>query len=150
MEIILQEDVENLGEIGDLVKVKDGYARNYLLPRGLALTASRRNVRVLEHRKRLTAKKRERAQQNANAVRDRLSGLTLSITARAGEEDKLFGSVTNIDIEKALQERDVAIDRRKIILAEPIKQLGTYTVPIRLSRDVEASVTVQVSPESVA
>ena len=150
MEIILQEDVENLGEIGDLVKVKDGYARNYLLPRGLALTASRRNVRVLEHRKRLVARKRERAQQNANAVRDRLSGLTLSITARAGEEDKLFGSVTNIDIEKALQERDVAIDRRKIILAEPIKQLGTYTVPIRLSRDVEASVTVQVRPESAA
>ncbi len=150
MEIILQEDVENLGEIGDLVKVKDGYARNYLLPRGLALTASRRNVRVLEHRKRLAARKRERAQQNANAVRDRLSGLTLSITARAGEEDKLFGSVTNIDIEKALQERDVALDRRKIILAEPIKQLGTYTVPIRLSRDVEASVTVQVRPESAA
>ena len=150
MEIILQEDVENLGEIGDLVKVKDGYARNYLLPRGLALTASRRNVRVLEHRKRLAARKRERAQQNANAVRDRLSGLTLSIPARAGEEDKLFGSVTNIDIEKALQERDVAIDRRKIILAEPIKQLGTYTVPIRLSRDVEASVTVQVCPESAA
>ncbi len=150
MEIILQEDVENLGEIGDLVKVKDGYARNYLLPRGLALTASRRNVRVLEHRKRLTAKKRERAQQNANAVRDRLSGLTLSITARAGEEDKLFGSVTNIDIEKALQAQDVTIDRRKIILAEPIKQLGTYTVPIRLSRGVEASVTVQVSPESAA
>ncbi len=150
MEIILQEDIENLGEIGDLVKVKDGYARNYLLPRGLALPSSRRNVRVLEHQKRLVARKRERAQQNANAVRDRLSGLTLSITARAGEEDKLFGSVTNIDIEKALQERDVAIDRRKIILADPIKQLGTYTVPIRLSRDVEASVTVQVRPESAA
>ena len=150
MEIILQEDVENLGEIGDLVKVKDGYARNYLLPRGLALTASRRNVRVLEHRKRLAARKRERAQQNASAVRDRLSSLTLSITARAGEEDKLFGSVTNIDIEKALQAQNVTIDRRKIILAEPIKQLGTYTVPIRLSRDVEASVTVQVRPESAA
>ncbi len=150
MEIILQEDVENLGEIGDLVKVKDGYARNYLLPRGLALTASRRNVRVLEHRKRLAARKRERAQQNANAVRDRLSGLTLSIMARAGEEDKLFGSVTNIDIEKALQAQNVTIDRRKIILAEPIKQLGTYTVPIRLSRDVEASVSVQVRPESAA
>ena len=150
MEIILQEDVENLGEIGDIVKVKDGYARNYLIPRGLALTASRRNVRVLEHQKRLAAGKRERVQQNANAVRDRLSGLTLAITARAGEEDKLFGSVTNIDIEKALQERDVTIDRRKIILAEPIKQLGTYTVPIRLSRDVEASVTVQVRPESAA
>ena len=150
MEIILQEDVENLGEIGDLVKVKDGYARNYLLPRGLALTASRRNVRVLEHRKRLAARKRERAQQNANAVRDRLSGLTLSIMARAGEEDKLFGSVTNIDIEKALRAQNVTIDRRKIILAEPIKQLGTYTVPIRLSRDVEASVSVQVRPESAA
>lgn len=150
MEIILQEDVENLGEIGDIVKVKDGYARNYLLPRGLALTASRRNVRVLEHQKRQAARKRAHAQQNANAVRDRLSSLTLSITARAGEEEKLFGSVTNIDIEKALQAQDVTIDRRKIILAEPIKQLGTYTVPIRLSRDIEASITVQVRPEGAA
>ncbi len=150
MEIILQEDVENLGEIGDIVKVRDGYARNYLLPRGLALMASRRNVRVLAHQKRLVATKRERAQKNANAVRDRLSSLTLAIAARAGEEDKLFGSVTNIDIEKALQEQDVTVDRRKIILAEPIKQLGTYTVPIRLGGGVEASVTVQVRPESTA
>lgn len=150
MEIILQEDVENLGEIGDIVKVRDGYARNYLLPRGLALTANRRNVRVLEHHKRLAATKRERVQKNANAVRDRLSSLTLAIAARAGEEDKLFGSVTNIDIEKALREQDVTIDRRKIILAEPIKQLGTYTVPIRLGGGVEASITVQVRPESAA
>ena len=150
MEIILQEDVENLGEIGDIVKVRAGYARNYLLPRGLALMANRRNVRVLEHQKRLVAARRERAQKNANAVRDRLSSLTLAIAARAGEEDKLFGSVTNIDIEKALQEQDVTIDRRKIILAEPIKQLGTYTVPIRLGGGVEASVTVQVRPENTA
>ena len=148
MEIILQEDVENLGEIGDIIKVRDGYARNYLLPRGFALRASRRNVRVLEHQKRLAATKRERAQENANAVRERLSSLTLAIAARAGEEDKLFGSVTNIDIEKALQKQGVTIDRRKIILAEPIKQLGTYTVPIRLGGGVGASVTVQINPES--
>jgi large subunit ribosomal protein L9 len=148
MEIILQEDVENLGEIGDIIKVRDGYARNYLLPRGLALRASRRNVRVLEHQKRLAATKRERAQENANAVRERLSSLTLAIAARAGEEDKLFGSVTNIDIEKALRKQGVTIDRRKIILAEPIKQLGTYTVPIRLGGGVGASVTVRINPES--
>ena len=148
MEIILQEDVENLGEIGDIIKVKDGYARNYLLPRGFAVMASRRNVRVLEHQKRLAAVKRERVATSANAVREKISGLTLTIAARAGEEEKLFGSVTNIDIEKALQGQGVSVDRRKIVLAEPIKQLGTYTIPVRLGGGVQAEITVQVNPES--
>jgi large subunit ribosomal protein L9 len=148
MEIILQEDVANLGAIGEVVKVRDGYGRNYLIPRGLAIEANHRNLRVLEHQKRLTAAKKEKDRQNAQGMSDRIAALSLTIQARAGEEDRLFGSVTNIDIEKALTAQGVMIDRRKIMLAEPIKQLGTYTVPVHLSSDVRGNITVNVVRES--
>ena len=148
MEIILQEDVDNLGHIGDVVKVRDGYARNYLLPRGLALEANRRNLRVLEHQKRLTSVKKERALSQAQTLSTQLAALNVRIAARAGEEDRLFGSVTNLDIEKALKSQGVDIDRRKILLAEPIKQLGTHTVAIQLSGGVRGNVTVQVVKEA--
>jgi large subunit ribosomal protein L9 len=148
MEIILQEDVLNLGRIGDTVKVRNGYGRNYLLPRGMALLADSRNLRVLDHQKRLAAGKKEKVQQEAKSIGDKIAALTLIIQARAGEEDRLFGSVTNQDIEKALQAQGVTIDRRKIIVAEPIKQLGTHLVPIHLSSDVHTNVTVQVVRES--
>lgn len=148
MEIILQEDVANLGVIGEVVKVRDGYGRNYLIPRGLAIEANRRNLRVLEHQKRLTAAKKEKDRQSAQGMSDHIAALSLTIQARAGEEDRLFGSVTNIDIEKALTVQGVTIDRRKIMLAEPIKQLGTYTVPVHLSSDVRGNITVNVVRES--
>ena len=148
MEIILQEDVENLGQIGDVVKVRDGFARNYLLPRGLALEANRRNLRVLEHQKRLVAAKKERTVSQAQTLSAQLAALNVVVTARAGEEDRLFGSVTNLDIEKALQAQGIEVDRKKILLAEPLKQLGTYTVPIQLSGGVRGNVTVQVVRES--
>jgi len=148
MEIILQEDVENLGQIGEVVKVRDGFARNYLLPRGLALEANRRNLRVLEHQKRLVAAKKERALSQAQTLGAQLAALTVVVTARAGEEDRLFGSVTNLDIEKALKAQGVEVDRKKILLAEPLKQLGTYTVPVQLSGGVRGNVTVQVVRES--
>jgi large subunit ribosomal protein L9 len=148
MEIILQEDVENLGQIGDILKVRDGYARNYLLPRGMAIEANRRNLRILEHQKRLVAAKKEREQKQAQSLGQQLAGLTLEISARAGEEDRLFGSVTNQDIERALLAQGVVIDRRKILLEEPIKQLGTYTVSVQLSGGVRGSVTVQVVREA--
>ena len=148
MEIILQEDVANLGAIGEVVKVRDGYGRNYLIPRGLAIEANRRNLRVLEHQKRLTAAKKEKDRQSAQGMSDRIAALSLTIQARAGEEDRLFGSVTNLDIEKALTAQGVTIDRRKIMLAEPIKQLGTYTVPVHLSSDVRGNITVNVVRES--
>lgn len=148
MEIILQEDVPNLGRIGDIVKVRNGYGRNYLLPRGAAVLADSRNLRVLEHQKRLAAGKKEKAQQEAKSISDKIAALTLIIPARAGEEDRLFGSVTNQDIERALQAQGVTIDRRKIIVAEPIKQLGSHTIPIHLSSDVHTTVTVQVVRES--
>lgn len=144
MEVILQEDVPNLGVTGDVVKVRNGYARNYLLPRGLAVEANRRNMRILEHQKRMAAAKREREQRHAQTLSERLAAVTLVIKARAGEEERLFGSVTNLDIEKALTAQGIAIDRRKILLAEPIKQLGTYTVPVQLGGGVRGNVTVQV------
>jgi large subunit ribosomal protein L9 len=144
MEIILQEDIANLGNTGDIVKVRDGYGRNYLVPRGLAVEANRRNLRVLDHQKRLAAAKKERDRRDAQGVADRIAALTVTIPARAGEEDRLFGSVTNLDVEKALAAQGVMVDRRKIVLAEPIKQLGTYAVPIHLNSAVHGNITVHV------
>ena len=148
MEVILQEDVPNVGRIGEVVKVRDGFGRNYLLPRKLALVADNRNLHVLEHQKRLAAAKRERTQKEAQSLGDKIAALTLVISARAGEEDRLFGSITNQDIERAIQAQGVTIERRKIILTEPIKQLGVHAVPIHLSSDVHVNVSVQVVRES--
>ena len=148
MEIILQEEVANLGQIGDIVKVRDGYARNYLLPRGLAVQANRRNVRVLEHHKRLVAAKKERVQRQAQTLLDQLSTLSLTIPAKAGEEGRLFGSVTNIDLEAALKEQGLTLDRRKILLDEPIKQLGSYEVPVNLGGALQANIKLEVTAES--
>ena len=148
MEIILQEEVANLGQIGDIVKVRDGYARNYLLPRGLAVQANRRNVRVLEHHKRLVAVKKERVQRQAQTLLDQLSALSLTIPAKAGEEGRLFGSVTNIDLEAALKEQGLTLDRRRILLDEPIKQLGSYEVPVSLGGALRANIKLEVTVES--
>src|SRR5215475_690211 len=126
MEVILREDVPHLGNIGDLVKVKPGFARNYLLPRGLAVVADKRNLGALEHERRVVAEKRERALSAAQSQVKKLSDLRLVVKARAGEEGKLFGSVTNLDVERALAAAGVSIDRRRIRLDEPIKQLGEY------------------------
>ena len=147
MEVILKEEVPKLGSIGDVVKVKPGFARNYLLPRGLAEVADRRNLRVLEHNKRLAAGKREREHHKADGLAKQLSSVTLTISARAGEEGKLFGSVTNQDIERGLQEKGFSIDRRRIRLEEPIKSLGQHMVPVHLPLGIEAKLTVVVVPE---
>jgi large subunit ribosomal protein L9 len=119
-----------------------------LLPRSLALEANRRNLRALEHQKRLVAAKKERALSQAQTLSAQLGALNVVVPARAGEENRLFGSVTNLDIEKALKAQGVEVDRRKILLTEPIKQLGTYTVPIQLSGGVRGNVSVQVVRES--
>ena len=148
MEIILQEEVANLGQIGDIVKVRDGYARNYLLPRGLAVQANRRNVRALEHHRRLVAVKKERVQRQAQTLLDQLSALSLTIPAKAGEEGRLFGSITNIDLEAALKEQGLTLDRRKILLDEPIKQLGSYEVPVNLGGALRANIKLEVTAES--
>ncbi len=147
MQVILRDDVPNLGRPGDVVKVRPGYARNFLLPRNLAVEANPKNLRAFEHQKRLALLRREAKRNEALKVKDRLEQLTIELTARAGEGGKLFGSVTNIDIERALGSQGIAIDRRRIILAEPIKELGEFVVPVRVDADVEASLKLKVAAE---
>ncbi|HEY2524861.1 MAG TPA: 50S ribosomal protein L9 [Candidatus Binataceae bacterium] len=145
VQVILSEEVPNLGRPGDVVKVRAGYARNYLLPRRLAVEASSRNLRAFEHQKKLAMLRREANKGAALKLKQRLEALTLTIGANAGEEGKLFGSVTNIDIERALRERGFELERRKIMLAEPIKQLGEFTITVRLDPEVEAGVKLTVA-----
>jgi large subunit ribosomal protein L9 len=146
MRVILREEVPSLGTIGDVVKVKPGYARNFLLPRGLALEASTRNLRQLEHDKRVIADKRLREHKTASALAEKLATLSLTFAVHAGEEGKLFGSVTNQDIHRALEERGFAIERRRIVLDEPIKTLGEHRVAIHVGPDVKTTVAVNVTP----
>jgi large subunit ribosomal protein L9 len=147
VQVILRDDVANLGKIGDVVRVKPGYARNFLIPRGLAVDANPKNLRVLEHQKRVIAAKAEREHKSAEAVAHRVEGIKLTVRARAGEEGRLFGSVTNMDIERLLAEKGVQVDRRRIVLDEPIKQLGTYTITVQVGRAVRAAVELTVEPE---
>ena len=147
MEVILKEDIVNLGKIGDVVRVRDGYARNYLLPRGLVLIANKKNIKTFEHQKKLVADQKQKVIRNAQAVGGELSGVALTISMRTGEEGKLFGSVTNIQIEKALKAKGLNVDRRKIHLDEPIKVLGDYEVPVRLSADLTVPLKVSVVAE---
>lgn len=147
MQIILREDIPNLGRPGDVVKVRDGYARNFLLPRNLAIEANPKSIRAFEHQKRLGLMRREAKKNDALKVKERLEALRINLTARAGEEGKLFGSVTNIDIERALREQNFEIERRKIMLAEPIKQLGEYNVPVKVDPEVEAILKITVAAE---
>jgi large subunit ribosomal protein L9 len=148
MQLILNEEVPNLGGPGDVVKVRAGYARNYLLPRKLAVEANPKNLRAFEHQKGLAMLKREALKSKARGLKEKLDALSVTVSARAGEEGKLFGSVTNIDVERALRERGLEIDRRKILLVEPIKQLGDYTIQIRLEAEVEAGLKLSVTAEA--
>ena len=149
VQLILRDDVPNLGKIGDVVRVKPGYARNYLLPRGLAVEASPKNLRVLEHQKRVIAAKADREHKSAEASAKRLDGLQITVRARAGEEGRLFGSVTNMDVERLLADKGFQVERRRIVLDEPIKQLGTYPITVQIGRAVRATVqlTVEAEPE---
>ena len=147
MEVILKEDIVNLGKMGEVVRVRDGYARNYLLPRGLVLMANKKNLKGFEHQKRVVAGQKERVVKQAQTLAEKLAQVSLVIAVRTGEEGKLFGSVTNIDIEKALKAQGFEVERRKIHLDEPIKALGDYEVPIRLTADVTAAMKVSVVSE---
>ncbi len=147
MKVILKEDVENLGNIGDVVTVKPGFARNYLMPRNLAVEANPRNVKEFEHHRKVIQEKANKIKHAVQLLAEKIASSPLEIRARAGEEDKLFGSVTNIDIEKALKEAGFDIERRRILLEEPIKRLGEYTVNIRLHPEVTATLTVHVVRE---
>jgi len=147
VEVILRNDVPHLGKIGEVVRVKPGYARNFLLPRGLAVEANRRNLRMLEHQKRIIAAKAEREHKAAQAAAARLEGLRLTVRARAGEEGRLFGSVTNLDVERLLAEQGFTIDRRRIALEEPIKQLGTFPIVVQVGAEARATVQLTVEAE---
>jgi large subunit ribosomal protein L9 len=147
MQIILQEDVEKLGTRGQVVEVKAGYARNFLLPRKLALEASPGNMKRLEKMRAVFAKKEAVEKGDAQKLADLVSAVSLEITRKAGENDQLFGSVTNADISQALAAQGFTIDKRKITLAEPIKVIGEYEVPLKLHREVITNVKLSVKKE---
>ena len=148
MEIILREHVENLGRRGDVVKVADGYARNYLLPRKLALTVTEGNRKQIAREKKVAEAVEIEERQTAEAVATRIGQVEVVIARRVGETDALYGSVTSADIADGLASKGLEIERRKIQLADPIKQLGEFTVPIRLHRDVVAQAKVVVVKEA--
>lgn len=145
VKLILTEDVPSLGEAGDVVSVKPGFARNYLLPQGKAVPATEAKVNEIEHHKRVIAERVARERKQLDAERDRLERVTLEIPAQAGEAGRLFGSVTAAQVAELLEARGFSVDRRRIQLDEPIKELGDHVVAIRLHRDVVARVTVKVS-----
>ncbi|MDA8327217.1 MAG: 50S ribosomal protein L9 [Nitrospiraceae bacterium] len=147
MKVILKEDVKNLGRMGDTVSVKTGYARNFLLPKSLAVEASENNLKQVEALKKQLALRAIKQKEDALMAAGRLNAIVLTFKAKAGEEGKLFGSVTAMDIEEAIKAQGVAVDRKKIALDEPIKRLGEYSVQIKLFQDVAAAVKVVVEPE---
>lgn len=150
MEVILREHVDNLGRRGEIVKVAEGYARNFLLPRKLALPVTESNKKQIE-RERVKAEARDAAErQDAEALAARVSAIEVAIARRVGEHDTLYGSVTAADIAESLAKQGVEVDRRKVQLAEPLKQLGEFTVPVKVHRDVTAQVKVRVLKEQTA
>jgi len=147
MLVILKKEVHNLGDAGDVVNVKPGYGRNFLIPEGLALPANEGNVRELEHQKRMADAIRRKELAGAQDLAKKIAETSITLRREAGEDDKLFGSVTNRDIADALAERDVKVDRRTIQLEDPIRTIGLFTIKIRLHRDVTAEVTLKVVGE---
>ncbi len=147
MEVILNESIESLGKAGDIVNVADGYARNYLIPKGLAIIANKKNVVQLERQRAAILEKAAKIKEEYEALASQLAKLDIEIPVKVGEEEKLYGSVTTMDIAKAIEEKGYKVDRKKILLPEPIKALGEYDIDIKLSPDVTATVKVKVVPE---
>ncbi len=147
MQVILREDIDKLGKIGDLVKVADGYARNYLVPQKKAIEATPDNMRSMEHAKKMVSDRLRKLKKEAAAEADQIKGLAITIKAKVGEEGKLFGSVTSMDIAEAAKAQGVNIDKKKIALEEPIKRAGDYTVTVKLHTDVTAEFKVTVAAE---
>jgi len=144
MQVILKTQVEKLGDEGDVVNVANGYARNYLIPRRLAIEATAKNRRTLDHEKRMESDQAAKEKRDAQKLATEIANLSCTIRMQAGENDRLFGSVTALDIAAALEEQGIEIDRRKILLDEPIKELGVVTVPARIHPDVTADIKVWV------
>ena len=146
MELILKKTVDTLGEEGDIVKVKSGYARNYLIPRKLAVVASKTNRTLLEQEKATIAARREKQRQESETLSKKIAGTTVTIQHRVGEEEKLFGSVTAADIAEKLAELDIHVEKKNILLVEPIKTLGNVSVPIKVGYQLTTEITVSVVP----
>jgi large subunit ribosomal protein L9 len=144
MEIILREDVRNLGKAGDVVNVREGYARNFLLPRKKAVVADSGNMKRLEHEKRVITAKQQKMKKGAEELAQKISAMSITIGREAGEEEKLFGSVTTKDIADALRNEGVIVDKHDILLDEPLKKIGIFDVGLRVHSDVKATVKVWV------
>lgn len=148
MKVILKENVESLGKAGDTLKVSDGYARNFLIPRGFAIEASSKSMKTLEQEKKHILQRIDRERKKAELLVEKINGVTCTISRRVGEQDKLFGSVTTKDIEKSLLDQGIEIDRKTILLEEPIKSLGEFPVKIRLQPGITAEIKIMVVAES--
>lgn len=146
MKVILSEDVKNLGLMGEVVNVSDGYARNFLFPKKFAVEANTKNLKEFEHNKKIIKERAAKIKESFKSVADKLSSLSLTIKAKTGEDDKLFGSVTNMNVAEALALAGYDIDKKKIIM-EPIKKLGEYSVAIKLHTDLSAEVKINVVQE---
>ena len=150
MRIILREEVQNLGKSGEVVTVKPGYGRNYLLPQGLALLATEHNVKQLEHQKKIITARNAKLQKDAQSVADALGGLEVRIERQVGEGGKLFGSVSTRDVEEAVNKKGVKVDRKKIVIENPIKSTGEYTVEVKLGQGVTGKIKVIVAEATTA
>jgi large subunit ribosomal protein L9 len=145
MKVILKENIDTLGHIGDIVKVAPGYARNYLIPKGFAIEATTRNAKALEHAKRQMEYKKNKVKEQAQNLASKIEALTIVLVHQAGEGDKLFGAVTNMELAENLKNQGIEIDRKKIVLADPIKHLGEFSASVKIHPEVTATLKVVVN-----
>ena len=148
MKVILREDVADLGDAGQVIEVKSGYGRNYLIPRNLAIPATRANLKAIDEVTKQKDQRDRKDRREAEIVKERIEKLSLSVEVLVGEEDKLFGSVTTADIAELLEKDGVLVDKRSIVLDEPIKSLGVYTIPLKVAKDVTANLKLWVVKKS--
>ena len=148
MKVILTQDMESLGLGGEIVNVAKGYARNYLIPRGIALEATEQNIRLTEMQRKNIEIKRIKAKEDAVKLKEKLSGVSVTIAQKVGEEDKLYGSVTTMDIAEQLEKQGITVERRRMTLDKPIKSLGEFSVTLKLHPEVTAPIKVVVIPEA--
>lgn len=144
MKVLLRQNFESLGEAGKIVNVKDGYARNFLLPRGIAFEASERNLKIFEQEKRRLVGLKEKEKKSAEVLKAKMDGVSITATLPVGEDDRVFGSVTNQDIADLLAAKGFSIDKRKIVLEEPVRALGIYEVPVKLHSEIESTIKLWV------
>lgn len=147
IEVILRKDIPKLGKAGDIVRVKDGYARNYLIPKGLAIPANQKTIQALESQRKIILAKAERERKKAQSLAEKLQGTTITLYRRVVEEGRLYGSVSVVDIVKALEEKGFNIDKKQVELEDPIKTVGTFEVNIRIAPDISVPIKVEVIEE---